>query len=382
MSLSPVKLTQEIIRCPSITPDEAGVLDLVQKHLEQLGFTCERMIFHEEGSAYPVDNLYARRGTSAPNFCFAGHTDVVPIGDIKSWSHDPFAAKIKDGILYGRGAVDMKSGIACSIAAVSQFLKENPSPKGSISFLITNDEEADAINGTEKVLKALDERGEKIDFCVLGEPTSTHKIGDTIKVGRRGSLSTVLTIKGKQCHAAYPERGDNPMPRLLKIMAMLQEKKLDDGADFFQPSNLEITSIETSSNAMNVIPEYAMVLFNIRFNTHHSPESLKSWITNCCEKAGGDYTLSFGKAGNAFVEDKSNLKNLVQESVQEVTGEEAVFNTAGGTSDARFIYKYCPVVEFGPLSKTAHQVDECISIQHIESLAKIYNKILQKIFAS
>ncbi|MHA1539666.1 MAG: succinyl-diaminopimelate desuccinylase [Alphaproteobacteria bacterium] len=382
MPLDPIKLTQDLIRCPSVTPLEAGALDLIQNHLEQLGFTCERMIFHIEGSAYPVDNLYARLGTTSPNFCFAGHTDVVPVGDINSWTHDPFAAKIKDDILFGRGAVDMKVGIASFIAAVSRFLKDTPTPKGSISLLITNDEEADAINGTEQVLEVLAARGEKLDLCLLGEPTSTHKLGDTIKVGRRGSLSTVLTVKGKQCHAAYPERGENPLPRLLEILSKLNDRTFDEGTEFFQPTNLEITSIETSSNVTNVIPEYVTALFNIRFNTHHTPESLKGWITTCCEASGGEYTLSFGKAGNAFVDDKSPLKTLVKEAVKEVTGENAVFNTAGGTSDARFIYKTCPVIEFGVLSKTAHQVDEQVPIQHLADLTEIYHKILQKTFAS
>lgn len=378
MVLDPVKFAEDLIRCASVTPADGGALGVLQGALEELGFTCHRLPFSQTGTA-DVDNLYARFGTETPNFCFAGHTDVVPVGD--GWTSGPFEPTIRDGMLYGRGAVDMKGAIACFVAAVSRYLKDVDALPGSISFLITGDEEGPSVNGTIKMLGWLEEQGEKLDYCLVGEPTNPQNIGDMAKIGRRGSLNTHLVVKGTQGHVAYPHLADNPVPRLIDILHKLTTKELDGGNDHFQPSNLEVVSVDVGNTASNVIPATAEARFNIRFNNDQSIEGLKSWISEICADAGGEYDLNMVASGDAFLTPPGKLSDLITGAVKAVTGRDVELSTTGGTSDARFIKDHCPVSEFGLVNQTMHKVDECVSLADMEILSDIYLEMLKRFFA-
>jgi len=379
MRVDSVKLAQDLIRCPSVTPEDAGALDVLQAALESLDFTCHRLSFSETGTA-TVDNLYARRGTQAPNFCFAGHTDVVPVGRADLWQNGPFDGVIQDGVLYGRGATDMKGAIAAFVAAVSQFLSEESDFDGSISFLITGDEEGPAINGTIKMLDWLAEKGEKLDYCLVGEPTNPGKIGDMAKIGRRGSLNSQLTVKGIQGHVAYPHLADNPLPRLVNMLDGLLARKFDDGTAHFQPSNLEIVSIDVGNEASNVIPAQATARFNIRFNDQQSDAGLQSWIRSVCDAVGGDFDLDMRASGDAFLTPPGRLSDVIAGAIKKVTGKAVELSTSGGTSDARFIKNHCPVAEFGLVNKTMHKVDESVHLDDLAQLTKIYRELLTTFF--
>lgn len=384
--LDPVSFAQDLIRCPSVTGADAGALDVLQNQLEALGFTCKRYPFGE-GEEF-VDNLYARLGTSAPNFCFAGHTDVVPAGEAEKWAQAPFSGEVKDGQLWGRGAADMKGAIAAFTGAVSELLGAGwtPQGRGSISFLITGDEEGPAQNGTKKLLPAIAADGEVIDHCLVGEPSNPDQMGEMIKNGRRGSINTVLTVRGKQGHVAYPHRAENPLPKLIDILARLTSHKLDEGSEFFQPSNLEVTTIDVGNTAENVIPESASARFNIRFNVHHSGESLTQWIENIAEDArrefGGTIETQIRVSGESFLTPPSEFTRIIQDAAEAVSGRRPALSTTGGTSDARFITNYAPVAEFGLVGATMHQVDERVDVADIKSLTQIYSAVLKAYFAA
>jgi len=379
----PVEFAQDLIRKPSVTPVDAGALDVLQSHLEGLDFVCTRYPFGEGEDR--VDNLYARLGTDAPNFCFAGHTDVVPVGDTAKWDSGPFEAALRNGELVGRGAADMKGAIAAFIAAMTNLLNTGWKPKGSISFLITGDEEGPAVNGTDKLLKAIIEAGEVIDHCLVGEPTNPDALGDMIKNGRRGSLNAKLTVKGQQGHVAYPHRAKNPVPIMMELLARLQDWHLDDGNEFFQPSNLEVTSIDVANTAHNVIPELARAMFNIRFNTEHRGDDLKAHIRKLVSEAEKAHAIEIDAdlrvTGEAFLTDPDKFTDLLQQSVKDVTGRRPELSTSGGTSDARYITHYAPVVEFGLVGATMHQVNERVAISDIYTLSEIYKLVLERYFA-
>jgi succinyl-diaminopimelate desuccinylase len=364
------------MRRPSVTPDEAGVMDLAQTTLEALGFRVKRYKFGL------VDNLYARFGDAAPNFCFAGHLDVVPPGT--GWASDPFDAQVRDGLLYGRGATDMKTAIAAMIAATENFLRGG-APKGSISFLLTCDEEGPAIDGTKRVLEALTAEGEKIHHCLVGEPTSEERVGDVIKNGRRGSLNVVITMDGKQGHVAYPHRACNPVSPLVDTLAALKARRLDDGAPGFDPSNLEVTSVDVGNPAHNVIPQRAMAKLNIRFNTNHTAETLLAWIDEtgkaAAAKADTTYSRSITSQSLAFFTDPGPFTDVLRESAKEAFGIEPALATTGGTSDARFFRLYCPVAELGLRNETAHMVDEHCAVEDMRKLARCYEAVLRRYFA-
>lgn len=385
MSADPVAIARDLLRCRSVTPAEGGALSFLEKTLKAVGFAVHRMTFSEPG-ADDVENLYARIGTSAPHLVFAGHTDVVPPGDEKAWAHPPFAGAVDDGQLYGRGAVDMKGGIACAIAAVLDHLAANGGkPKGSISFLITGDEESIAVNGTPKLLQWAAERGEKFDHCILGEPSNQETLGDTIKIGRRGSLNGHLIVTGKSGHVAYPQRAENPVRGIVKLIDALQSEPLDKGSATFQPSSLEFTTIDVGNKTVNLIPDEARARFNIRFNDNHTLESLKTLIeTRAAKAAGGKIIFAFKwEPSNAgvFVTKPGPFTELVANAVAEVTGRKPELSTTGGTSDARFITHFCPVVEFGLVGQTMHQVDERVPVADLTRLTAIYRKIVDKYFS-
>ncbi len=377
----PLPLARDLIRCASVTPEDGGALDVLTAALEQLGFECHRLRFEEKGTD-PVDNLYARLGNTGPNFCYAGHTDVVPVGS--GWTVDPFAAEVNDGHLYGRGAADMKSAIACFVAAVALHLETQKSVGGSISLLITGDEEGPAINGTRKVLEWLKERDETLDVCLVGEPTNPDELGDMVKIGRRGSLNGRLTVLGTQGHAAYPHLADNPIPHLLRLLAALTAEPLDDGTDTFQLSTLTLTSVDVGNTAPNVIPASATAAFNIRFNDRHSGQSLTDWLRNTLDQSaeGAAYELDIHISGEAFVTPPGELSDLVSQSIEAVTGRTPELSTSGGTSDARFIKDACPVCEFGLIGLTMHKADERIAVSDMETLTEIYRQILSGYFSS
>ncbi len=378
MSIDAIKLTQDLIACPSVTPIEGGAIDLLERILSKLGFICHRLPFGE--GLKRVDNLYARMGTQSPNLCFAGHTDVVPPGDTDHWKHPPFSATIENGILYGRGAVDMKTAIACFIAAISKTLE---SINGSVSLLITGDEEGPGTFGTQKILEWLQAKGEIIDACIVGEPTSQTTVGDMIKIGRRGSLTGRITVKGKQGHVAYPHQAFNPIPRLLAFLNAIEGRTLDEGTADFSPSNLEITTIDVGNSTTNVIPAQAVACFNIRFNPEQSGEALCKWLQNTAEQHAVDFDLNLRISGEPFqVESTSKIAQCTAHAIKNVVGTLPEFSTSGGTSDARFIHKICPIVECGLLSKTAHQVDECVPLADIETMTKIYTEMLKNYFNS
>tara|TARA_X000000950_G_scaffold140818_1_gene174770 strand:- start:21053 stop:22198 length:1146 start_codon:yes stop_codon:yes gene_type:complete len=377
LTSSPLGLTQSLIRCASVTPEDAGALGVLEDALKSLGFDCKRYQFED------VDNLYARLGTEEPNFCFAGHTDVVPVGDSAAWSVDPFGAEVRDGKLIARGAVDMKSQIAAFVTAVARHLEAHGKPKGSISFLITGDEEGPAVNGTIKLLKAIEADGETLSHCLVGEPTSEQTLGDVIKNGRRGSLNAKVIVTGKQGHVAYPDKAANPVPALLKFLHKLESWHLDDGAPGFQPTNLEITSVDVGNIAHNVIAARAEAKFNIRFNTNHTGQALKDEITRLAVESktiGCEIDLDLKVTGESFYTQPSDFTSMIVDAVKDVTGVEAALTTGGGTSDARFIKDYCPVAELGLKNDTAHKVDEFTEVSELEQLADIYTGILARYF--
>lgn len=378
--IDPVRLAQELITKPSVTPHNEGALEVLTRALEGLGFTCERMAFADQNKPQ-VENLYARLGTEAPNFCFAGHTDVVPVGE--GWTTQPFKAEIVEGRLYGRGAADMKSAIAAFTAATAQYIAKHGPPRGSISLLITGDEEGDAVNGTVKVLERLAARGEKLDACVVGEPTNPTKLGQMIKIGRRGSLSGKLVVYGSQGHSAYPHLADNPIPRIMKMLGALIAQPLDDGSAHFQPSTIAITTLDVGNTASNVIPGVARAAFNIRFNDKHSGESLKTWLRETLDASadGGQYELQVSVSGESFITMPGPLTALVEGAVKSVLGVTPELSTTGGTSDARFIKNACPVCEFGLVGQSMHKADEHCLVADIESLSRIYLTILEGYFA-
>jgi succinyl-diaminopimelate desuccinylase len=369
-------LARALIRRPSVTPVDAGALDVLEAVLKELGFACHRLKFGD------IDNLYARLGSEAPHFCFAGHTDVVPVGE--GWTHDPFAAEVKDGMLYGRGAADMKSAIAAMVAAVTRLLASGK-PKGSISFLITGDEEGVATDGTVKILEWLKERGESIDHCVVGEPTSVARAGDTLKIGRRGSINFRVTVTGVQGHVGYPQKAKNPIPVLAELVTQLASHKLDKGTDHFDPSTLAFTTIDVGNPATNVIPAEAHAAFNIRFNDRHTPESLTGWINDraqqIAQQSGCRIVVSGKTSGVAFLTQPGKFTQLVSDTVAGVTGQAPFFSTSGGTSDARFIKAVCPVVELGLAGATMHKSDECVPVAEIAALTDIYAALLAAYFA-
>jgi len=377
-ALDPIALAQALIRCPSVTPKDAGALDLLAEALSPLGFECHRLRFGE------VDNLYARIGNAAPHFCFAGHTDVVPPGDTVLWRHDPFAAEIKGGTLYGRGAVDMKSAVAAFAAAAARHI-EGHAPKGSISLLITGDEEGPAIDGTAKILDWLRERGDTIDHCIVGEPTATAQSGDTLKIGRRGSLTAYVTVRGAQGHVGYPHRALNPIPVMAALIALLSSHVLDEGTAHFEPSTLSFTTVDVGNPAANVIPATARATLNIRFNDIHTAESLESWIEgetqSLTRSSGAEIDLDFVIGARAFLTEPGAFTDLVSRAVKSVTGNAPELSTTGGTSDARFIKEHCPVAELGLPGGTMHKTDECVPVAEIERLTHIYAAILEHYFA-
>ena len=379
--MDPIDLAQALIRCPSVTPADEGAMDVLQSALEELGFTCHRLPF-ATGNAPEVQNLYARIGDRAPNFCFAGHTDVVPVGDAKEWSVDPFAAEIKGDRLYGRGASDMKTAIAGFAAAAARFLesRDNGFP-GSISLLITGDEEGEAVNGTVKVLEWLREKGEVLDACLVGEPTNPETLGDMIKIGRRGSMTAFLTVHGASGHAAYPHLADNPVERLVKMLSAVLDKPLDDGTEHFQPSTTVVTTIDVGNPVANVIPARAEARINVRFNDLHTGAGVETLLRRRLDDIGGDYDLDARVSGESFLFPPGPLSNLVAGVVEKVTGKRPEFSTAGGTSDARFIKDHCPVCEYGMTNQTAHKADENALISDIRLLSDIYQSVLDGFFA-
>jgi succinyl-diaminopimelate desuccinylase len=388
VSADPVAIARDLLRCPSVTPAEGGALTFLEKTLKAAGFTVHRMTFSEPG-AEDVENFYARIGTQAPHLMFAGHTDVVPVGDEKAWTHPPFSGEIDNGEVYGRGAVDMKGGIACCVAAALDHLAANGGKpqkdgKGSISFLITGDEESIAVNGTPKLLAWAAERGEKFDHCILGEPSNQDELGDTIKIGRRGSLNGTLIVTGKSGHVAYPHRADNPVRGIVTLIDALQNEPLDNGSATFQPSGFEFTTIDVGNKTVNLIPGEARARFNIRFNDCHTLESLKALLEARAAKAAGDkikFAFKFEPSNaGVFVTKPGPFTELVANAITEVTRRKPELSTTGGTSDARFITHYCPVVEFGLVGQTMHAIDERVPIADLRALTTIYRRIMDKYF--
>jgi succinyl-diaminopimelate desuccinylase len=379
----PVAIARDLLRCPSVTPAEGGALSYVESLLKPAGFAVHRVTFSEPGTS-DVENLYARIGTTAPHLVFAGHTDVVPPGDETAWSHAPFAGEIAHGTLYGRGAVDMKGAIACKLAATLDYLAAGSRPKGSISFLITGDEESVAVNGTVKLLAWAAARGETFDHCILGEPTNPNALGDMIKIGRRGSLNGTLVVTGTAGHVAYPALADNPVRGIVAVMSALMAEPLDRGSAHFDPSNLEFTSVDVGNKTVNVIPGEARARFNIRYNDCHSRESLKALVeTRAAAAAGGARWRIDWDASNAdvFLTRPGPFVDLVAGAVAEVVGRKPELSTSGGTSDARFIKDYCPVIEFGLANQTMHKVDERVATADLVTLTAIYRRVLERYFA-
>jgi succinyl-diaminopimelate desuccinylase len=373
--VDPIRLAQDLIRRPSVTPLDAGAMDVLQRELDRLGFNCRRIRFGE------IENLYARRGQAGRNLCFAGHTDVVPPGDLDAWTHAPFEAAVADGVLTGRGAVDMKGAIAAWTAAVS----ETGEIEGSLSFLITGDEEGHALDGTRRVVEALQAEGERIDHCLVGEPSSVTRLGDVIKIGRRGSINAWITVVGRQGHVAYPDRAQNPIPPLVRLLDRLQTRRLDEGWPAFPPSNLEITSIDVDNPATNVIPAEARAKLNIRFNPAHTGVELEAWLRAEAEAAAAEsgckVELTALCSGDAFLTEPGPFVALVLDAVEAATGERPEANTAGGTSDARFIRALCPVVELGLVGQTMHQVNERVPVDEILRLKAVYAEVIGRYFA-
>ena len=381
----PVPLLQDLIRCKSVTPAEGGALTYLENLLSTHGFVCQRLIFREAGTP-DVENLFARIGSGAPHLCFAGHTDVVPEGIVEIWTHQPFAADIADGFVYGRGATDMKGSVAAFAGAAIDFVRNAGKFKGSISFLITGDEEGPAINGTAKVLQWMAENGHIPDHCIVGEPSCVEKLGDTIKIGRRGSLSFTVTVEGKQGHAAYPHKADNPIPKLARFIDRISAATVDEGNDHFDPSTLAVTSFDVGNPAGNVIPSRATAKFNIRFSTEHSFASLKQWVDEQIaavkSEMGGTWSVSATEGADAFITEPGRFVGLVQDAVLHETGVLPKLSTSGGTSDARFVKDYCPVLEFGPTNATIHQTDERIAIEELRATQAVYGRIIADYFST
>jgi len=382
-TINELQLAKELIRYPSITPIDAGVMKFLEKKLKKLGFKTKILEFKEKNSK-PVKNLYARLGSKGPNFCYAGHLDVVPAGNLKDWTVNPFKPSIKKGYLIGRGANDMKSSIAAFVSAVSNFVKNNKKFNGSISLLITGDEEGVAINGTKKVVEYLKKRKEKINFCLVGEPTNPNRLGEMIKIGRRGSMTGRLSIKGIQGHVAYPHRANNPSTALVQILKELKEIKFDKGTKDFQPTNLEVTKINIDNTADNVIPGLAKATFNIRFNNKHSSNSIKTKINKIlkkiCNKNKSNYKIEYSVSGEAFLTKPNQTTYMIQDIIKKITKIKPELSTTGGTSDARFIRKIAPCLEFGLVGKTMHKVDEAVSLSDLKKLTLIYSNILKNYF--
>lgn len=392
MQIDPVNFAAELIRCPSVTPADAGALDLLEKVLTEIGFTCTRLPFQEPDTAR-VDNLYARLGDAAPHICFAGHTDVVPVGAADNWQKDPFSGEISDDKLWGRGAADMKGAIAAFVAATADYLSQNGKPKGSISLLITGDEEGPSVNGTIKMLDWLSTQQEVIDDCIVGEPTNPETLGEMIKIGRRGSVNTTVTIEGIQGHVAYPHRAANPVPHLVQLLERLITAKLDDGTPHFQPSNLELTGFDVGNAVTNVIPALAQARFNIRYNDIWSRDTITDWINENLNAAHDalnnaidgenkfSLTVDINHSGEAFLTPTGTLSELAVGAVEKTLGMTPKLSTSGGTSDARFIKDHARVIEFGLVGKTMHKVDEHVRVNDIQSLTKIYQEILSGYFS-
>ena len=378
--INPIELSQRLIRCPSVTPDEGGALDELQNVLEELGFRCQRLLFSESGTP-DVDNLYARLGDRGPNFCFAGHSDVVPPGDRDEWGEDPFSGVVIDGKLFGRGSADMKSAIASFISAVQRY-KSNVGEEipGSISLLITGDEEGPAINGTIKVLDWMSKNNELIDACIVGEPTNPDHLGQMMKIGRRGSFTGWLTVMGVQGHTAYPHLAENPLSKLVKMLEPLAEEQLDQGTEYFPPTTVAISSIDTGNSATNVIPQKVTASFNIRFNDSRTAEDIEEWLRGHFDSVGGSYQLETACSSNAFITEPGALSEDLISAIKDVVGSSPEMSTTGGTSDARFIRKYCPVVEFGIVGKTMHKINEHVEIKDVELLTDIYTELLDRFF--
>ena len=383
-----LSIARDLICCPSVTPADAGALGVLENILRSVGFEVHRVSFGEPGTA-DIDNLYARIGNAAPHITFAGHTDVVPPGDETAWSHGAFSGEVRDGFLYGRGAVDMKGGIACSVAAVLGYLaahggKPREDGTGSISFLITGDEEDISVNGTIKLLRWAAARGEKFDHCVLGEPSNQEVLGDCIKIGRRGSQSGTVYVEGRQGHVAYPHRAQNPVPEISRLIVALSEEPLDHGSAQFQPSHLEFTSVDVGNTTSNVIPAVARAKFNIRYNDLHTQESLRKLVEERVAKAAGNRVRARieWQASNSsvFLTKPGPFTDLAAAAIEQVTGRKPELSTTGGTSDARFIASYCPVIEFGLVGQTMHQIDERAALSDLEKLTRIYRGILDRYF--
>jgi len=379
MKIDPVSLTADLVRCPSVTPKEGGAIDLLEQLLEKNGFSCTRIVRGQ------VSNLFAKWGTGKNGrvFGFNGHTDVVPVGDLSSWTVDPFGAEIKEGYLYGRGATDMKSGVAAFVASAIDFVNNKP-PDGSIVITITGDEEGEAVDGTVAILDWMQQNGEKIDHCLVGEPTSPSQMGEMMKIGRRGSMNAKITATGIQGHSAYPDRANNPIVAMVKLLDKLESHQLDVGTEHFDPSTLAITSVDTGNKASNVIPAVTKAAVNIRFNDSHSGSSLVSWLKDEIEKVSAEYGIKFETdfkiSGESFITPPGELSDLISEAVKKELGVTPKLSTTGGTSDARFIKDMCPVTEFGLVGKTMHAVDEKVETKQINQLKEIYYRILEAYF--
>ncbi len=381
--INELQLAKELIRFPTVTPVDAGVMKFLEKKLKKLGFKTKLLEFKEKGFK-PVKNLYARLGTKGPNFCYAGHLDVVPPGNIEDWSINPFKPSVKNNHLIGRGANDMKSSIAAFVSAVSAFLSKNKKFSGSISLLITGDEEGDAVNGTKKVVEYLKKRKERISFCLVGEPTNPSKLGEMIKIGRRGSITGKIKVIGEQCHVAYQYRGNNPSTSLVQILKEIKDIKFDEGNKHFQPTNLEVTKINIDNNADNIIPGSAEATFNIRFNNRHSSNSIKKKLNKIfnriTKKNKSKYKIDYRVSGEAFLTKPNKTTFMIQNIIKKITKLKPKLSTTGGTSDLRFIRKISPGLEFGLVGKTMHKVDETVSIKDLKNLTIIYESILQNYF--
>jgi succinyl-diaminopimelate desuccinylase len=380
-----VQILQDLIRCPSVTPLDAGALDYLESLLTAAGFIGHRLVFKDRDTP-DIDNLFARYGSTAPHLCFAGHTDVVPVGDEADWSQPPFGGVISNGQLYGRGATDMKGSVAAFAAAAIDYVKENPKTAGSISFLITGDEEGPAINGTVKVLEWMKTFRHVPDHCLVGEPSCLDALGDTIKIGRRGSLSFIVTVEGTQGHVAYPNKTDNPIHKLARFVDRISSTPLDNGNDHFDPSTLAVTTFDVNNKATNVVPARAAAKFNIRFSTEHNYETLRAWvddkIATVKAELGGRWTVVANEGAEAFITEPGSFVGLVQDAVEQETGLLPKLSTSGGTSDARFVKDYCPVLEFGPTNATIHQVDERIDVEELKATTRIYRRIIDAYFGS
>lgn len=371
----PLPLAQALIRCPSVTPADAGALGVLEAALRPLGFACQRLTFGE------TPNLYARRGTGGPHFCYAGHTDVVPPGPAEGWRDDPFSGVVRDGVLYGRGACDMKGGIAAFVAGLTDFLAANPQREGSISLLITGDEEGPAKDGTVKVLDWMAERGEIPDMALVGEPTSRAALGDIVKLGRRGSITAYITLFGTQGHSAYPQRADNPIHRLVRVLHRLTAEPIDQGSQFFEATTLQVTGFDTGNTANNVIPGEARAMLNIRFNDLHTSASLTERLHAALRAEEARYEMRVDCSGESFLTSPGPFVDALRRAVVRATGREPALDTGGGTSDARFIARHCPVAELGAVGSTMHKADECVPVQELRDLATLYRMVLEEALA-